>query len=226
MRYTPAQIERLAPEYVLGTLHGSARRRFDRLIADRADVRMSVWRWERDLNQLANGLEPRTPPRHVWSNIRRRIEPRAPTRTGLFRQWRGLWAALPVAVAAAWLALAIFPVTAFERVAIFAGQDTNVLWVISADLDTGVLRTETVNGPDLETGRSYELWLLPADGRPPQSLGVLSNNPGSLESRIPSDLVSLFAAAQTLAISIEPEGGSPTGQPTGPVVYQATIVSI
>lgn len=226
MRYTPAQIDRLAPEYVLGTMHGHARRRFDRLIADRADVRASVWRWERDLNDLAHGLETRMPPRHVWEKIRRRIDGSRPTETRLFQRWRGLWVALPAAVAAAWLVLALFPVTVFERVAVFAGQDAQVLWVISADLDTGILRTETVNGPDLETGRDYELWLLPADGRPPLSLGLLTNNPGSLESQIPSSLIATLSDAQTLAISVEPEGGSPTGQPTGPVVYQATIVTI
>ena len=223
MRYTPAQIDSLSPEYVLGTLQGPARRRFDRLIADRADVRRSVWRWERDLSDLTNNLEPRTPPRHVWRNIRRRIEVPQP---GLFERWRGLWVALPAALAAAWLAIALFPATAFERVAVFAGQDAQVLWVISANMDTGVLRTETVNGADLEAGRSFELWLLPADGRPPISLGLLSNDPGSFESQISSNLLATLSDAHTLAISIEPEGGSPTGQPTGPVVYQATIVAI
>ena len=73
MRYDLAQVEYLAAEYVLGTLHGPARRRFDRLIADRADVRFAVWRWERHLNGFALNLEPRQPPRRVWKNIGRRI---------------------------------------------------------------------------------------------------------------------------------------------------------
>ena len=63
MRYDAAQVEHLAAEYVLGTLQGAARRRFDRLITDRADVRFSVWRWERHLNGFASGLEPHKPPR-------------------------------------------------------------------------------------------------------------------------------------------------------------------
>ena len=52
MRYPPEQVDRLAAEYVLGTLHGAARRRMDRLMRDRADVRLAVWHWERGLHEL------------------------------------------------------------------------------------------------------------------------------------------------------------------------------
>ena len=74
MRYDPDQVEYLAAEYVLGTLQGAARRRFDGLITDRADVRFAVWRWERHLNGIASGLEPHRPPQRVWNNIRQRID--------------------------------------------------------------------------------------------------------------------------------------------------------
>ena len=59
MRYDAEQVEYLAAEYVLGTLHGAARRRFDRLITEQANVRFTVWRWERHLNGIASALEPR-----------------------------------------------------------------------------------------------------------------------------------------------------------------------
>ena len=226
MRYTRAQIESLSPEYVLGTMQGAARRRFDRLITERADVRMSVWRWERQLNELADILESRAPPRRVWTNVRRRIDVSKPAKKAYVGGWRGLWLAVPTAIAATWLTITFFPATAFERVAVLADQNAQVLWVISADLDTGLLRAETGNGPDLESGRRYELWLLPADGRPPLSLGLLSNSPGSLQSQMLPHLISDLSEAGSLAVSIEPEGGSPTGQPTGPVVYQASIVTI
>ena len=73
MRYDAEQVDFLAAEYVLGTLHGAARRRFDRLMTDRADVRFAVWRWERHLNGFVNGLRPQKPKPHVWKNIRQRI---------------------------------------------------------------------------------------------------------------------------------------------------------
>ncbi len=226
MRYDPKQIEYLAAEYVLGTLHGAARQRFDQLMTDRADVRFAVWRWERHLNGFASGLEPRRPPRRVWKNIRQRIDQSHSTKSTWLARWRGLWLALPTAAAAAWLAIAILPTTTIERVAVFADQNAEALWVISADLDKGFLQTEAVNAPALDSGKSYELWVLPPDNQPPLSLGLLPISAGSVESQISAQLIAALAGASQLAISLEPAGGSPTGLPTGPVVYQASLVTI
>ena len=226
MRYNPEQVDYLAAEYVLGTLHGGARRRFDRLITDRADVRIAVWRWERHLNEIASGIEPRRPPQRVWRNIRRRIDLSQTVKPTWFTRWRNLWLVLPTAAATAWLAIAIFPITAIDRVAVFADQNAQALWVISADLDKGELQTEAVNAPALASGSSYELWVLPADNQPPMSLGLLPISAGSVESQISTQLIEALAGASQLAISLEPAGGSPTGLPTGPVVYAASLVTI
>ena len=225
MRYDAAQIEYLAAEYVLGTLHGPARRRFDRLITDRADIRFTVWRWERHLNEFASGLKPRNPPRHVWNNIRHRVDLSQPAKTAPLRWWRGLWLALPSAIAAAWLAIALLPTPIVERIAIFADQNAEILWVISADLDQGILETEALSAPGLAGNSSYELWILRAE-EPPLSLGLLPLNVGSIKTPISAQLVTALTVADRLAISVEPAGGSPTGLPTGPVVYQASLVTI
>ena len=225
MRYDAVQVDYLAAEYVIGTLRGPARRRFDRLITDRADVRLAVWRWERHLNSLALGVEPQQPAPRVWHNISRRVDRSTQSKPGLMTRWRGLWLTLPTAAAAAWLAIALFPTPAQDRVAVFADQDAATLWVVAADLDTGVLQTETVNAPALAIGSSYELWILRGN-EPPLSLGLLAVDPGSIETAISTELIAALTGAGRLAISIEPAGGSPTGLPTGPVVYQASLVVI
>lgn len=225
MRYQAEQVDSLAAEYVLGTLHGSARQRFERLITDRGDVRLAVWRWERHLNGIASGVESRKPPRHVWKNIRRRIDPSIQARTGLLGGLRGLWLALPTAVAATWLAVTLLPAPATDRIAVFVDQNAQTMWVISADLDDGLLKTEAVNVPQPASGTSYELWLLPPDGTP-LSLGLLPVDAGQVETRISAQLLAAFADSGGLAISLEPSGGSPTGLPTGPVVYQASLITI
>ena len=224
MRYDAEQVDYLAAEFVLGTLRGPARRRFARLITDRADVRFAVWRWERHLSELANGLTPHTPRRRVWQNIRRRIE-LSQTKPNFLQQWRGLWLALPTAIAAAWLAIVLLPTPSADRIAVFVDQNAETLWVISADLDTGLLQTEAITAPAAASNTSYELWVLLPAG-PPQSLGLLPVTGGSVETRISAQLIAALTAAGRLAISLEPEGGSPTGQPTGPVVYQASLVDI
>ncbi len=77
MRYShPELIDLLAAEYVLGTLQGGARRRFIRLLADRADVRLAVRAWETRLTPLANSVRPVKPPAHVWTAISGLTQPR------------------------------------------------------------------------------------------------------------------------------------------------------
>ena len=223
MKYDAEQVDSLAAEYVLGTLSGRARRRFDRLISDRADVRFAVWRWERHLNDLADGVVPEKPPRRVWQNISRRIN--ASTRTDALHRWRGFWMSLPVAAAIAWLAVTLFPTPAPDRVAVFADQDAATMWIISTDLDSGLLQAQTVTAPDLAPDSSFELWILRGN-LPPLSLGLLDVTAGSIESEMSEELIAALTDFSQLAISLEPAGGSPTGLPTGPVLYQASLVTI
>ena len=226
MRYDAEQVDSIAAEYALGTLHGTARRRFERLIADRADVRSALWSWERHLSGLASALEPQQPPLRVWKKIRQRIGPAEPVTARFVERWRGFWLALPAAAAAAWLALAVFPPSAADRAAVFAGPSAEALWVVAADLKEGSIRIETLAAPALDPDKSYELWVLPANDQPPISLGVLSTAPGVVESRLAAPILDSLVDASNLAISLEPLGGSPTGQPTGEVVHVASLVTI
>ncbi len=76
MRYAnPELIDRLVSQYVLGTLHGGARRRFVRLLVDRADVRLAVNQWEARLTPLANSIAPVQPPERLWRAIAGRTAP-------------------------------------------------------------------------------------------------------------------------------------------------------
>ena len=225
MRYDAAQVDYLAAEYVLGTLRGPARRRFDRLITERADIQFAVWRWERHLSELAIGLKPLKPPLRVWKNIRRRVESSRQRKTTFPGAWRGLWLAVPTAFVAAWLAIALLPVPAADRLAVFADQNAQTLWVVSADLDRGLLSTQAVTVPASEDNTSYELWILRAEA-PPLSLGLLPIAAGSVEIRLSASLLAALTDADRLAISLEPAGGSPTGLPTGPVVYVASLIAI
>ena len=92
----PQLIERLAAAYVLGTLRGGARRRFERLARESQRFQQATWRWERRINPLAEALAPVPPSARVWQGIADRLEPaRAPT--GKIWFWRGLSAALTLA---------------------------------------------------------------------------------------------------------------------------------
>lgn len=226
MKYNATQVEHLAAEYVLGTLHGAARRRFARLVAERADVRFEVWRWERRLNRLAVGLEPKKAPSRVWKNIRGRIGAGQGGRVNAGGWWRAFRVAVPAALAAAWLAIVFTSVpVANERLAVFENDNSATEWVVSADLNAGQLQTRGVNVVPPDAGTAYELWVLPASG-PPQSLGLLPVTAGPVVTEISPALVAALADAGHLAISIEPQGGSPTGAPTGPIIGKASLVTM
>ncbi len=93
MRYThPALLDHLASAYVLGTLGGGARRRFERLLRDRSDVQLLVAQWEGRLGMLARSVPVQQPPQRVWAAIEARTRPRDVKDAALQGGWAGvLW---------------------------------------------------------------------------------------------------------------------------------------
>jgi anti-sigma-K factor RskA len=242
MRYdNPQLVQRLASEYVLGTLTGRARRRFESWMRDSYQVRAAVWHWERQLCPLAEataGVQPRA---RVWEQVLERTGGKAPAvaareidrapwyeRLGL---WRGLSlvataAAVVLAVLLARTPTEVVAPQAQQYVAVVNGPQAQPLWLVRADVQQGRLAIRSVNATAPAPANAYELWILPSGGPAPRSLGLLPTATGPLDTELPAELRPLLASAQGLAVSLEPAGGSPTGAPTGPVVYQAAILSI
>ena len=89
------------------------------------------------------------------------------------------------------------------------------------DATSGEIRT--ADGPATPAGKSAELWLIGSDGVP-QAIGLLAaNGPSRLQA--PPTVQAALANGATLAISIEPPGGSPTGKPTGPVIASGELLA-
>ncbi len=102
-----------------------------------------------------------------------------------------------------------------------AGGQPNFVAAVSADGTsiTVVPAALLTNDP-----RAIELWLIPQGGRP-HSLGLIQ--PGSpIRLVIPPELIGRLTPEATLAVSLEPPGGSPTGQPTGPVIASGKLTSL
>ncbi|ASW01366.1 anti-sigma factor [Paraburkholderia aromaticivorans] len=69
----PQLVDLLAAEYVLGTLRGGARRRFQRYADHDTTIRKAVDEWQRRISPMAELAEPRMPPAAVWDAIERRL---------------------------------------------------------------------------------------------------------------------------------------------------------
>ncbi len=231
MRKTPERIERLAAEYVLGSLQGQARRRFERWMMEAAGVRREVWYWEQQLGNLSEMAPPKQPPKAVWQNIQQRLWPEplpgsdaAPGRGWLLGGW-----SLVATAAALVLALVLLQQPAPQPVRILTGAIVQAgseapLWVISEAAHEQRLSLRPVAAEAAAADKDYELWIVPEDGQP-LSLGVV---PVGEVYRVTLDEAARKAlgSSQTLAISLEPKGGSPTGAPTGPILHVTQLYEL
>ena len=228
----PELIDRLASEYVLGILVGAARRRFEKILLESSSAREAVARWEAKLGALASGLEEVEPPQSVWQSLAARIEPPSdtvrPSAWNYLTFWLGSWAVLATALAIVlWFRFEqeIVPISQERQIAFAHADNAQPLWLVSLNLDTGQLQTQAISATAHDLDKVYELWMLPAQGAP-RSLGLMPVDGDVSHRTFSPALIDLLRQAQGLAVSIEPSGGSPTGVPTGPVVYQAELIPL
>jgi len=220
-RDKPALRERLAAEYALGTLRGRARERLRRWLRDDPELARGVAAWEARLAPMARAIEPVAPPARVWPKIEQQLNFKKPSS---FWKTLGLIAS---GAAAALIAVAVLlpPQRAggtASYIAILTDPKTShPVLVATAERGETVLRVNTLDPAIHVAGRSLELWALPRGGAP-RSLGLVSHERGLLKLLAPAD--QSLGDVPALAVSLEPQGGSPTGQPTGPVLYTGPCV--
>jgi anti-sigma-K factor RskA len=226
----PRVRETLAGEYVLGTLHGLARQRFERWLREDEHLRQLVEEWERHLHPLAESLPPVEPPARVWRALKRQIQPLRERR----RLWDDLlfWRTVGLTASALAMALLLYIGLASQPFApgpnyivVLNNPQGQPAWLVSAEVRTGRLIIKTVRPQRLPADKAFELWMLPGGNQPPRSLGLIPVS-GRRSVTLPPPSTKVLTGAQGLAVSLEPTGGSPTGLPTGPVLYQGPLLSL
>jgi anti-sigma-K factor RskA len=114
------------------------------------------------------------------------------------------------------------PAAAAQYVALLQSGGGAPAFILTVDAATKNFTVRKV-GAQPEAGRSYELWIVSDKLQRPRSLGVIGRNDFTARpvlSGYDADLVN----QATYAVSIEPEGGSPSGAPTGPVVFTGKLI--
>jgi anti-sigma-K factor RskA len=225
MNYEQAELlDRLAAEYVLGTLRGAARRRFARLCVQSAAARGALYRWEDRWTLLSSTLPPVQPAARVWTNVTRRLfgaDAVAP-RASRWRTWRMAAAAGLVAVALiVGLIVREQQAPPLQTLAMLGTDSAHPVWRLERRLPLTALTIEVVGTVPPAAGKSYELWALPR-GKAPVSLGVLPVG-GRAERTLSEPQRAALLASDKVAVSVEPLGGSPTGSPTGPIVIVTDV---
>ena len=211
----------LAGEYTLGLLSADETAAFEaRMVQDPA-LRALYAQWAEDVAGLTDDITPHAPPARVWQQIEAGLFDDTRARGSWLRRLT-LWGG--GLVAAAVLLLAVFLPDLVERgpvppvdppyVAQIAAEDGSLVVQAVYDDATGTLFVDREAG-GAAPGRALELWLIAGEDAP-VSLGVMPQDAQAILA-VPDDLRRRVAGA-VLAISDEPEGGSPTGAPTGAVL--------
>ncbi|HET7730288.1 MAG TPA: anti-sigma factor [Usitatibacter sp.] len=230
MRKLPADLAHaLAAEYVLGTLRGPARRRFEALAASDPGTAAILRQWEAHLAPLAERIEAVDPPARVWARIEERIGAQPPAASSFWSSlgfWRGFGlvaGGLASVLLAAFLWLAQGPRGEPLFVAVLNSPESEPRMVVSMH-QPDVLRVRMVRPWKENRDMSLELWVLPKEGAP-RSLGVIPNAMGDTIIRITS-ADPRVQGAQAIAVTMEPRGGSPSHAPTGPMVCSGPIAPV
>jgi len=216
-------VDRLAAEYVLGTLRHRARRRFERWLLS-PQVAAIVKAWEDRLAGLEPQLAPVTPPATVWQGIEDKLELRRMQRRPA-AHWLAIAASLAFFVVAGILLThrqpPDVPQLARTQQSLLQADPQTIYWRVEILGDHQELRLQAQNVYELPVGKAHELWALP-EGGAPVSLGLLPKTGEQHRVLTPAQQKALVGAKQ-IAVSLEPAGGSPTGAPTGPVLLVAPL---
>jgi len=224
-----------AAEYVLGTLPADERARIARERRTDPAVEAAVRAWERRLGPLSLVVPEVAPGPWVWHGIARSLrgpvaatgEPviaandnRLAALTRSVRRWRLATAGAGLAAAALALIVASGPLLRRAEpsryVAVVQSGGALPALIVSVDVAGGTAQVRPVAARAPE-GRSLELWYVGA-GQAPRALGLVGGEATRLA------LPAGAGADGVLAVSVEPPGGSPTGQPTGQVLYTGTLI--
>jgi anti-sigma-K factor RskA len=211
----------LAAEYVLGALEGEERGEAERLLAADPVFARSVAAWQRRLTPLAAHVAPVPPPADLWRRIEEGIGPATTAEVLPFRRRIRFWQATTagaLAIAASLSAFIVLRQPEQPRVAVLSPLSGGPPVLMATAERGGVLVVRPTAAITVPSDKDLELWALAQGETRPRSLGVL---PASGRQ-----LTAALAPNTQLLVSLEPKGGSPTGQPTGQVLYGGWLTTI
>lgn len=219
----PVLQDRLAADYVMGNMHGKARRRLEKLIHEYPPIQTCIATWTECLNQLNHELEPVTPPQQVWDNISQSID-------GIKTPSHGKkWSWLNMSAYAATLVLSItlvynLPVQQPQQnVVVVNNKKEQPVWIIKSSVKSKRIMVKTIKQMNMPENKVCVLWLVWKDGKT-QSVGVLSDDPGERMMMLPPVMARKPERAE-IAVSIENMNSS-MESPGGKVVFKGPWIEL
>jgi anti-sigma-K factor RskA len=228
-------IDALGAEYVLGTLSREERADVARRRETEPALDAAITAWERRLGPLSEVVSPLAPPPHLYNKIRAQIGLSAHVVSLKAREQalvrRGNWwrnASVSMGAIAASLVgvvgwqMHVANQVPTQYVAVLQAGKELPAFLLTVDTKANMFVISAMQKP-AEPEKSYELWLVHDDMPQPKSLGVFDDSKMDMRPMAGGKMHDMMMDG-TYAVSVEPKGGSPTGEPTGPVVFSGKLV--
>jgi anti-sigma-K factor RskA len=231
----------LAAEYVFGPLDQDVRANAERRIASDPAFAQLVESWRQRFAEFDDTAEEITPDGGLWPRIEQDIAnlastPQEPAPSALYRRWIGLWSdlsALRIAAVSGTIATVVFAALGLASlkhaqdvaarkpvyVAILIDDATKQAGAVVNAFSDGRVELIPVSAIDVPKGRVLQIWTLWDRAVGPRSVGVI-DRPRTTWLNL--DNLPATGVDQLFEITLEPEGGSPIGRPTGPILFKGT----
>ncbi|MGF1546505.1 MAG: anti-sigma factor domain-containing protein [Thiotrichales bacterium] len=229
----PELYERLAAEYVLGTLRGAARRRFERLAREHRYVRYAVDQWQARLGSMVELLPETEPSPGLWRGIERRLRAAQPlqsvsrARSGWqLRFWQATAAVASILLAVTLVQPRIAPRMDMPTyVAVLESDTQTPMMVTLGDRKTGVVTVRFMEMPTLAEDRDLQLWAIHRESQRPMPVALVPRDSMEAQFRFSQpEWQRVLRDTETFAVSFEPKGGSPLDTPSGPIMYKGRCI--
>ena len=227
----PELRDRLAAEYVLGTLHGHARARMQQLLRDDLLLQARVAFWEHKLLPMAAPLWAAAPSAKLWRALAARVAPREARRPWWARWFEARLLGSLAAGLVLGLTLTLIGPALLERdaaeiqdsqlpqsyVGVLAAANGRTGVIVSSLRHGKVMDVKQVQPVPVASGQTLYLWAIEADGKT-RPIGPVPQG-RFVKVALAQTSETLFASAAELALSIEAETAAPL-LPSGPYVYR------
>lgn len=234
MRYQdPDLSERLAAEYVLGTLKGRARQRFERLLQKYPNLREDVEYWELSVNKLAEHSQPVTPPPQLWQQLEQRLFPKPVTVSLRWYERISLWRGLTAGSSLVAVILAIMLLipeysekSAMNYVVVLNDNSQQPGWSITAAADMEQFYVRNLKPVSLPADQGCLLWVQPAESSQFIPIGRLPDDDGSQAVLDISEKLRDLLIGGKLTVTVENFSQAPPSEPSGPVEFTGKLLPV
>jgi anti-sigma-K factor RskA len=228
----PSELSAIAAEYVIGSLPADERAEFEQALLRDFTMQQAVYYWQDKLLPMTRMLAPVEPSPEVWARIERGLNRQ--TETPKQSWWKGLtfwrFGAVAASLLAVVLALkliapgSITPLPeAVRYVAVLQSPDKkDAGWIVEASAG-GKLRLTPMGTTTVAPQKVLQFWTKAQGASGPTSLGLV---PPDRVTEIDVARLPTLEREQLFELTLEPEGGSTIGRPTGPILYVGRTVAM